>query len=145
MSSSLPAQLKVFPRMLGRWKGSMLHLDTSGSVVSRATIEIDAQFVENAWRQVNTVTPDGGTPAQTLIRAYFDSGAVFRLDTERIVGRGDEVGDSIVVTWALRADPALTFAELISFHGARGRTRTWHHFRDDDLIGITLLQETRAG
>ena len=145
MSSRLPPQLKVFPRMLGRWNGSLLYLDTSGTVVSRSTIDIDAQFVDNAWRQVNTITPEGGKPAQTLVGAYFDGDSVFRLDTERIVGRGDEVGDCVVVTWALRADPAMTFAELITFHGERWRTRTWHHFRDGDLIGITLLQETRVG
>jgi hypothetical protein len=145
MSSTLPPKLRVFPRMLGRRQGSKLYVDPSGGLVSRATIDIDARFVDNAWRQVNTITPDGGTPGQTLVGAYFDADAVFRLDTERIVGRGDEVGDCIVVTWALRADPALTFAELISFHGERGRTRTWHHFRNDALIGRTLLQETRVG
>jgi hypothetical protein len=145
MRSTLPSHLKAFPRMLGKWKGTLLYLDAGGRLASRAAIAIDAQFVDQRWRQVNTVTPEQGEPTQTLVTAYFDEESVFRLDTDRIVGRGGEIGDNVVVTWSLRADPSLTFAELISFHGDAGRTRTWHHFRDDALIGITLLQETRIG
>jgi hypothetical protein len=122
----------------------MTYINASGAIESRAALEVDAQFREGRWHQVNTTTPEGDVPRQSVVSAYFDADSVFRLDTDRIVGSGGEVCGAVVVTWSLRADPALTFAELITFHGDQARTRTWHHFRSSEFIGLTLLQEVRA-
>jgi hypothetical protein len=129
--------------MLGRWHGSMLHFDPAGMIQSRSMIDVDARFVSGRWRQTNTITPEKEEARQSIVTGSFDEANVFRLDTDRIVGTGREVGDSVVVVWTLRADSSMTFEELISYRGDANRARTWHHFRDDGLIGVTLLQERR--
>jgi hypothetical protein len=139
----VPAHLTTFRQMLGSWKGSMLYFSSTGQVESQAMIEVDAQFREGRWHQVNTITPEGGTPRQTVVSAYFDAEDVFHLDTDRVIGTGGEVCGQVVVAWSLREDPSFSFSELISFHGARARTRTWHHFHNGEFIGLTLLKETR--
>ncbi len=144
MTTNLPPSLRVFPKMLGRWRGSMLYFDAAGVLQSRSVIEVDARFLDGGWRQINTVTPQGGEARQAVVTGWFDEGPVFRLDTDQIVGSGREVGDSVVVVWSMRADPSLAFEELISFRGERSRARAWHHFKGDELIGVTLLQERRV-
>lgn len=144
-SQSLPAHLRVFPRMLGRWHGSRLFIDANGKLETRATIDVDAKFVDGRWRQTNAITLDGGKTETATVSAYFDDDGVFHLDTERVTGTGREAGDnSVVVVWSLRADPSLTFEELISYRGNDARARTWHHFKGERLVGVTLMQENRV-
>lgn len=144
-SSGLPAELTLFPRMLGRWSGSMVDFDADGQVMSRATIDVDARFEGGQWRQLNTVTPEQGEARRSLVTGHFDRQARFHLDTDRVTGTGGEVAGCVVVAWSLKADPTKTFSELISFHGAAARTRTWHKFDGEAFAGYTLLRERRLG
>lgn len=141
---TLPTGLRVFPRMLGRWHGSRLSLDPTGRIEARGTIDVDAKFVDGRWVQTNAITLEGRPTASATVTARFDDAGVFHLDTPRVVGTGREVGDSVVVVWSLRSDPSMTFEELISYRGDNARARTWHHFKDDRLVGVTLMQETRV-
>jgi len=140
----VPAHLTKFRQMLGRWKGTTLYLNSCGEIQSQGTIEVDAQFRDGRWHQVNTVTPDGEASRQTVVSAYFDADDVFHLDTERVLGTGGEVSGQVVVAWTLRSDPSMSFAELVTFHGESGRTRTWQHFRAGEFIGVTILKEARV-
>lgn len=139
----LPANLKVFPQMLGRWQGSRLLIDAQGRLTGSSTIAVEARFADDRWQQTNTITEDGKASV-ALIAAQFDEAGVFLLETERVIGTGREVGGSIVVAWRMKDDPHSSFEELISFITPRRRARTWHHFRDGVLAGITLLQEERV-
>lgn len=137
--------LTLFPRMLGRWHGTIVDFDADGNVESRATIDVDARFENGAWKQVNTVTPEKGDARQSIVTGHFDGDARFHLDTDRVVGSGGEIAGGVVVAWSLKADPSKTFCELINFHGATQRTRTWHKFDGDAFVGYSLLRESRIG
>lgn len=120
-----------------------MFIDPAGTVQSRARIKVDARFVDGAWQQVNTITPEQGEERTTRVTGRFDEQAKFCLDTDRVLGDGGEILDQVVVTWHLKDNPKAKFAELISFANDDARVRTWHHFEDGSFVGMTVLQEHR--
>ncbi|HWU03445.1 MAG TPA: hypothetical protein VN222_11965 [Novosphingobium sp.] len=151
MVGALEALYPVLARGMGHWSGHYTHLAPDGTPIDRHRVDTFSAFpgdgggdfllrIWNRW--------DDGRDSRIDLRADHNGDALAPrlLWRERLVGAMWEVGDtSVYLDFHYAADPALRVCEMIQIApDGQTRARTWHWFRDERLIKITLTHEWRT-
>lgn len=144
---SIREEMPVLARHDGDWVGTYLYLDPDGNVIDKHASHLSCMLPtddSNSYYQINRYTwPDGRREEHKFPATYHDRKIWF--DTERIEGHAWEVDDqTIVLTWVYRNDPATYLYEMIQISPCGNhRARTWHWFKEGELIKRTLIKEQR--
>jgi hypothetical protein len=137
--------LKVWPKLVGVWEGTMTQVDSSGHVTDRRRMHI-VQRLEDGykWRQVNSYTWDDGRTVTIPVAGDFTAEGRLILENDRFKGAGWESGDNAIVEWEYKDEPGTRSWELISLPTPTHRVRTWQHTRNGQLEGITIIDEHKV-
>ncbi len=146
---SLRDEMPVLARHEGDWSGTYVYVDAHGNIIDQHESHLSCRFPTDGtsgYYQINRYTwADGRKEEHRFPATYRDRKVWF--DTERIKGYAWEVDDkTIILTWIYKDDPSIYLYEMIQISTCgKHRARTWHWFKDGQLIKRTLINEERTG
>jgi hypothetical protein len=132
-----------FPDMAGDWSGTTVYYDWSGKSVVRKKLFVNCRIDGNAMHIKNTYAADDGTTVVANVRGEFDAQGRYHINSETSEGVAWESDGNILASWRSKLDPQVTYVELATLKNGY-RTRTWHHFRNGQLEGVTVFEERKA-
>ncbi|MBI4470045.1 MAG: DUF3598 domain-containing protein [Acidobacteria bacterium] len=144
---SIRDEMPVLARHEGDWVGTYLYVDNDGNVLDKHASHLSCQFTSDPARpyyQINRYTwADGREEEHRFPAAYHDRQIWF--DTDRIQGHSWEVdGSTLVLTWVYKREPDQVLYEMIQISPCgRHRARTWHWFKNGEIVKRTLIKETK--
>lgn len=140
--------MPVLARSSGRWTGIYRHVSPAGELLDEHRVDTWSTFPEDGscdFRlEAHNRWADERESRIVLEADYKDGRLVWKGD--RLTGEMWEVDDqTIYLRFAYTDDPGLLVCEMIqASRDGQSRARTWHWFRDDRLVRITLTEEQRA-
>jgi hypothetical protein len=147
MPNHLRTLMPNFARHEGRWIGTYTHIHPDGEVIDRYEVRIFAEFPTDGscdFRlHAHDVWPDGRESHAAYDTVYRDGRLWFE---GALVGSLWEVDDfTVYLRFGFALDPAIDICEMIQIsRDGQSRARTWHWFREEKLLQITLTNERRA-
>jgi len=146
--NSVAGEMPVLARSAGRWVGTYRHLSPAGELLDEHAVETASEFPTDGtcdFRLTARSRWSDGRESLSVIEAAHRGGRLVWAN-ERLRGEMWEVDDrTVYLRFAYVADPGLEVCEMIQASAdGRSRARTWHWFRDDRLVRITLTEERRA-
>ena len=145
---SIREKMPVLVKHEGEWKGKYILVDAEGQVLDQHDSYLTCSFPSDGssdYFQVNRYTwADGKTEEHQFPGTYKDGRVYF--DSPRIYGYCWEADDlTVILTWHYRHDPDNWLYEMIQISAdGQHRARTWHWFKDGELIRRTLVKEKRV-
>jgi len=141
----------VLPAMVlheGVWKGRYSHLDAENRLIDEHNSIVRCEFPESGpydYIQHNQFNWDDGREYQVELPGKLREDRLY-WDTETFVGYAWQTTDNLILLNLDRKDePNTRFFEMIVLSDSRQhRARTWHWFKDDQLIRRTLCNESRV-
>ncbi len=140
-------EMPVLVRHEGDWKGTYIYVDAEGKIIDQHDSHLTCSFPADGphpYYQINRYTWADGRHEEHRFAGGYENGKLL-FDTERIKGHAWEVdANNVVLTWYYKDDPANSLYELIYISPCGNhRARTWHWFKDGELIKRTLIKEKR--
>ncbi|MCS6805843.1 MAG: DUF3598 family protein [Acidobacteriota bacterium] len=145
---SLREAMPLLARHEGEWKGTYIYVDAEAKIIDQHASHLTCRFPEDnpdGYHQTNHYTwPDGREEIHQFPATYRDGKIWF--DTERIKGYAWEADENtILLTWVYKTDPENYLYEMIQLSpDGNHRARTWHWFKDGELVKRTLIKEVRV-
>jgi hypothetical protein len=140
-------EMPVLARHEGEWKGHYIDIDPEGEVIDTFEARLSCRFPEDGeydYHQINRYEwPDGRKEVHEF-PAVYENGQIW-FDTDRIEGHAWEADErTVVLTWTRKDLPGVYFYEMIHINEDNDRrSRTWHWFKDDELVKRTIIDEHR--
>ena len=146
-----PLLAGVMPAMLrhqGTWSGIYRHVDPGNNELDRHKATVECIFPTSgpyAYVQKNHFTWQDGREYQATLNGVLRDGKLW-WDTETFDGCGWETEFGLILLNLNRKDePGANFYEIICLgEDGNHRARTWHWFKDGQLIKRTLCDEQRV-
>jgi hypothetical protein len=130
--------------MAGNWSGTTAYYDGSGTPPVRKRLSVICRIEGDLMLITNTYTAEDGTTSVANVRGEFDTQGRLRIESAHSQGVAWESEGNILAAWRSKLDPHVTYVELATLNDGY-RTRTWHHFRDGRLEGVTVFEEHKIG
>jgi hypothetical protein len=141
-------EMPVLARHEGEWEGEYIYVDPEGRILDRHTSHLSCLFPSDGphpYYQINRyVWADGRREEHQFPAAFKDRKIWF--DSERIKGHAWEIDENtVVLTWAYKQEPESPLYEMIQISpDGNNRARTWHWFKNGELVKRTLIKERRV-
>lgn len=138
----------VLARHAGVWDGDYRHIGPDGALIERVRmrcrVEVPAEGTV-AFRLTTRGWHEDGRVADAVFEGR-DGDGVLLFDDGRIHGWLRELDDETVyMRFGFTAAPDCHVCEMIQVApDGLSRARTWHHFRDHQLVKLTLTREVRV-
>ena len=132
-----------FPEMTGDWSGTAAYYDWSGKPPVSKKLTVICRIDGETMRITNTYTAEDGATVVANVRGQFDAQGRYHINSEHSEGVAWESDGNILASWRSKADPQVTYVELATLNNGY-RTRTWHHFRNGKLEGVTVFEERKV-
>jgi len=146
MPNRLSTLMPVFARHEGYWIGTYTQLSPSGETLDRYEVRTHSELPEDGGCDfrltVHNIWPDGREMHLRHEATYRDGRLWFDGD---LIGSMWELDDvTVYLRFSYRKDPGLSVCEMIQISDdGQHKARTWHWFRDQKLVKITLTEEQR--
>lgn len=145
---TMKEKMPVLARHEGEWEGTYIHVDADANIIDKHASYLTCSFPSDGssdYYQTNRYTwPDGKTELHQFPGTYRDSEVWF--DNDRILGHCWEADDrTVILTWIYRMDPDNPLYEMIQISpDGNHRARTWHWYKNGEIIRRTLIKEKRV-
>jgi hypothetical protein len=140
-------EMPVLVRHEGDWVGTYTLVDLEGKILDKHESHLTCQFPEDGsypYYQINRYKwSDGKQEEHQFPGTYHDKCLWF--DTERMQGKAWEADDSIIILrFSYKTAPDMGLSEIIQISPCNNyRARTWHWYKNNQIIRRTLIQEER--
>lgn len=141
-------EMPVLARHEGDWMGTYTLIDTEGNILDKHDSHLTCQFPADgpySYYQINRYHwPNGKHEEHQFPGIYQDKKLLF--DIERIQGHAWEADNStVLLRFTYKSMPEMHLYEMIQISSCDNyRSRTWHWFKNEQLIRRTLIQEERV-
>jgi hypothetical protein len=142
---------KVFPKHVGVWEGSWLHLDANGQEIARFTATLTKRIVGNQWIQANTYTyADGTTATHDYVGTVVKEGVVDITSVDSSFSNfkaiAEEHGENLIIfNVSDKASGALIGTETINLVRPDYCVRTSQGFAPDGMLkSLMIITENRV-
>lgn len=141
LAVAMPALL----RHEGTWCGTYRHIDAGGGLVDEHRSHVQCEFPETgpwAYVQTNRFEWADGRRHEVSFGGVLKGDRLY-WDTPQFRGYGWCARDVVLLELERLDEPGVRFVEAIILGDTRRRARTWHWFREGELIRRTLCDERR--
>lgn len=128
---------------LGVWDGVYLHLSPDGEVTERYDSRQELRLEGDDWYE--RIVYHAGTPAETVndFRGRLDPAGQLDLGMAGFTGRAVLLDRRTLFFTGEWEDTGIRVNELVTLAGENRKLRLWQRFRGDDLVGASIIRETR--
>jgi hypothetical protein len=145
--SNIREEMPVLARHEGEWFGTYTVIDAEAKILDQHESHLSCLLSPaggHDYYQINRYTwATGKQEEHQFPGTYRDKKLWF--DTERIQGHAWEADDATMILWfSYKTIPDCYIYEMILISPCNHyRTRTWHWFKNHQLVRRTLIQEQR--
>lgn len=145
---SVREAMPVLVRHEGEWEGTYILVDADGKILDQHASHLTCSFPSDGssdYFQINRYTWTDGKQEEHRFPGTYRDGQVW-FDSERIYGHCWDADErTVILTWYYKHDPDNPLWEMIQISpDGNHRARTWHWYKDGELIRRTLIKEKRV-
>lgn len=143
--------MPVLAKHEGEWAGTYIVTDPDGKILDQHSSHLTCSFPADepdTYYQMNRYTWPDGRVEEHKFPAMFDPvRKEVSWDTPRIKGHAWEIDNqTVMLTWVYKGNTEtdLLYEMIQISEDGKHRARTWHWFKNGELIKRTLIKEKRV-